>query len=98
MTVLFADTFYWIAVLNRGDAYHTAAISYPIDQSVHLLTTAWVMTETADALRQFPCASRVAPFFRRLKIEPAVQIVAHRRAYLIAASICLSSGPIKRGL
>ena len=47
MTPLFADTFYFIALLNPDDAARERAVEYSrfIEQSV---TTEWVLLELAD--------------------------------------------------
>ncbi len=47
MTRVFADTFYFLALLNRKDEAHAKAVSYSglIDK---LVTTEWVLTELAD--------------------------------------------------
>jgi predicted nucleic acid-binding protein len=49
MTPLFADTFYFIALLNPDDAAHERAVEYShlIEQSV---ATEWVLLELADGL------------------------------------------------
>lgn len=49
MTPLFADTFYFIALLSPDDAAHQKAVEYTrlIEQSV---TTEWVLLELADGL------------------------------------------------
>lgn len=49
MTPLFADTFYFIALLSPDDAAHERAVEYSrlIDRSV---TTEWVLIELADGL------------------------------------------------
>ena len=50
MKSLFADTFYFIALLNPNDEAHTAADQFAGDKSLSLVTTAWVLTELADGL------------------------------------------------
>jgi hypothetical protein len=49
MTPVFADTFYFIALLSPDDAAHERAVEYShlIEQSV---TTEWVLIELADGL------------------------------------------------
>ena len=49
MTKVFADTFYFLALLNKHDEAHPKALSYSnlIDK---LVTTEWVLTELADGL------------------------------------------------
>jgi uncharacterized protein len=50
MTRVFADTFYFLAILNAKDAAHEDAVRYSASQDIALLTTAWVLTELADGL------------------------------------------------
>ena len=49
MSRVFADTFYFLALLNQADAAHDKAVEYSklIDQ---LVTSEWVLTEVADGL------------------------------------------------
>src|SRR5207249_1572685 len=49
MTKVFADIFYFLALLNKHDEAHAKAVSYSglIDK---LVTTEWVLTELADGL------------------------------------------------
>lgn len=50
MNTLFADTFYFIALLNPNDEAHAAADQFAGDKTLSLVTTAWVLTELADGL------------------------------------------------
>jgi uncharacterized protein len=50
MTLVFADTFYFLAILNVKDAAHAKAVEFSASNKTTLLTTAWVLTELADAL------------------------------------------------
>lgn len=52
MSAVFADTFYFFALLNRADEAHFAASRFAADGSKSLLTTAWVLTELADGLAE----------------------------------------------
>jgi predicted nucleic acid-binding protein len=49
MSKVFADTFYFLALLNKKDEAHDRAVAYAalIDK---LVTTEWVLTELADGL------------------------------------------------
>jgi len=49
MTKVFADTFYFLALLNKHDEAHAKALSYS-SQIDKLVTTEWVLTELADGL------------------------------------------------
>jgi len=50
MNPVFADTFYFLALLNVKDAAHGRARQFSASQNAPLVTTAWVLTEVGDAL------------------------------------------------
>ena len=60
MNAVFADTFYFLALVNEQDSAHAAAVGY--EAPVGLITTAWVLTEVGDALS----APENRPAFLRL--------------------------------
>lgn len=72
MTSVFADTFYWIALLNAADESHAAAQAYSTDDSVRLVTTAWVLTELADGLAGTDGRSTFAALLADLRADPRV--------------------------
>ena len=50
MNPVFADTFYFLAIVHRDDASHDIARSISDQLREPILTTAWVLTEVADAM------------------------------------------------
>jgi uncharacterized protein len=50
MSGVFADTAYYLALFNPRDELHAAAVSVTSQISDSIVTTAWVLTEFADAL------------------------------------------------
>jgi hypothetical protein len=49
MNAVFADTFFFLALLNNRDEAHAKALEF--DATIRpLVTTAWVLTEVGDAL------------------------------------------------
>ncbi len=54
MTERFADTFVFLAMLNRRDRKHAAAMALLNSTSEPLVTTAWILTELADGLCAAP--------------------------------------------
>jgi predicted nucleic acid-binding protein len=50
MTPVFADTFYFLALVNVADAAHQRAVSFSQAHSLPVVTTTWVLTEVADGL------------------------------------------------
>lgn len=49
MSAAFADTFYFLALLNSNDEAHAKAVDY-VSRIAKLITTEWVLTELADGL------------------------------------------------
>lgn len=54
MTVAFADTFYFLALVNPRERRHALAVEYSRNASVALVTTAWVVTEVGNTLSRAP--------------------------------------------
>jgi hypothetical protein len=47
---VFADTFYFLALLNRRDFHHDRAVAQSRKQGLQLVTTDLIIVELADAL------------------------------------------------
>jgi predicted nucleic acid-binding protein len=50
MSAVFADTFYFLALVNPRDQAHARALQLSTSSPLELVTTAWVLTEVADGL------------------------------------------------
>ena len=50
MKAVFADTFYYLALLSPRDSAHAQAVSITRRLRSRLVTTAWVLTEVGDAM------------------------------------------------
>ena len=50
MKRVFADTFYFLALLNPRDKAHARALAYTAAFQGEMVTTAWILTELGDAL------------------------------------------------
>ena len=75
MDRVFADAFYFVALLNRADQYHTQAATAASQLRGEIVTTEWVLAEVADALAESASRHSVAPFIRDLAQDPKVKIV-----------------------
>ena len=84
MKAVFADAFYFVACLNRADQHHKKAASFASQNQRPIVTTAWVLTEVADAFAASTARDRIAGFVAALegdvntKIVPATQALFHR--------------------
>jgi len=75
MTVVFADTFYFLALLNSGDEAHAVARQFAVDKSARLLTTTWVLTELADGLAETRGRTIIVPLIRELERNPQAEVI-----------------------
>lgn len=75
MKVVFADTFYYLALLNPGDIRHQAAIEYTAAFRGRMITTAWVLTELADALARPQNRAAFLQVLSQLRADPEITIV-----------------------
>jgi uncharacterized protein len=75
MTFVFADTFYFLALLNAKDAAHARAAAFSESYDTALLTTAWVLTELADALANSRHRANFQRVLDQLQADPDSVIV-----------------------
>jgi predicted nucleic acid-binding protein len=74
--VRFADTFYFVALLEERDQYHRRVREFAEDDIGGLVTTRWVLAEVANALANSSIRVPAARFLRDLEDDPSVRIVA----------------------
>ena len=76
MNLVFADTFYYCAFLNRQDAHHEQVLRLAQSLEARLLTTGWVLTELADGLSGPRWRRGVAEVVQDAMRNPGVIFVA----------------------
>ena len=62
MKPVFADTYYYLALVNPKDVGHAKAVAFAKSATAAMAVTDWVITELADGL----CAVANRPLFARL--------------------------------
>src|SRR5689334_17504484 len=75
MTPVFADTFFFLALINSRDIAHTKALEAARARTGPLITTAWVLTEVADGLANTPDRHLFQAILADLEQEPRATIV-----------------------
>ena len=75
MKRLFADTFYFLATINRRDPIHARALSIRRELDAHCITTQWILTEVADALCVRPNRGAAIHLLRGLRQQRELTIV-----------------------
>jgi predicted nucleic acid-binding protein len=75
MNVIFADTFYFLALVNPRDAAHQKALDASERLPGPLVTTDWVLTEIADAFSHPKDRLKFLTLLDRLRGNPDMTIV-----------------------
>jgi predicted nucleic acid-binding protein len=76
MRTIFADTYYFLALLNNTDEGHPQALAFTTSYRGRLLTTPWVLTELADALAGTPQRrAKFAQTLHKLQTEPPAAVL-----------------------
>lgn len=75
MKAVFADTVYYPALLNKDDSFHVEALRLTANLSSQIITTAWVLTEVADALCRPADRKAAAEFIWSLWNHSGVEII-----------------------
>jgi len=74
MNTVFADTFYYLALLNADDEAHGRAVQLTTRHAGRLVTTAWVLTELADGLSRSSTRAVLVQFLNSLLGDPEVAV------------------------
>jgi predicted nucleic acid-binding protein len=74
LTRTFADTFFLLALFNSRDAAHERAVAESKALQGILVTTDWVLVETADALCDRKNRVKCAKFINDLRRSGQVEI------------------------
>jgi predicted nucleic acid-binding protein len=76
MSLIFADTFYFLALVNRRDVSHARAVEFGERPDLRLVTTTWVLTEVIDALSTPTHRTVAVALVRKLQNDRQVTIVS----------------------
>lgn len=97
MNAVFADTFFFLAAINPADAAHERAIDFSDNCNDPLVTTAWVITEVADALAGHSERHLFQELHESLTSDPRVEIILPDAGLFRRALVCISTGKTKTG-
>jgi predicted nucleic acid-binding protein len=82
MSAVFADTWFFLAILNRLDPGHARAVQLNRDEQRHRVTTDWVLVEVGDALARTGNRDVFANFFDWIRNHSGTTIVPATRSLL----------------
>ena len=76
MRRVFADAWFYIALLDPNDAGHPKALAACADESISgIVTTRWVLMEVANMLSTSKARRKCAAFMRDLEAAPATVVM-----------------------
>jgi uncharacterized protein len=73
--IVFADAFFYVALINRHDAYHVRAADFAGKYRGEVVTTQWVLAEVADGLAASVARRRVRSIFDQLARDRETQVI-----------------------
>jgi len=76
MRRVFADTFYFIALLSPDDQTHPKALEFSDSYDGQMVTTDWIITELADGMAPPARRRKFVNFLGMLRTDPDVFIVS----------------------
>jgi predicted nucleic acid-binding protein len=79
VTTVFADTYYYLALLNEADEDHTRVVAWTAQFAGRMITTDAVLTEVADGLSRGAGRGAAVRLIRDLLRDPAVTVVEVKR-------------------
>ncbi len=79
MRTVFADSYFFLALLNVRDEAHARAVEACRRTDQVIITTGWVITEVADGLARVLNRSTIIEFLQALKNDPEVEIILPSR-------------------
>jgi predicted nucleic acid-binding protein len=73
----FADTWFYIALLDRDDQHHRQVVEFLDAREVMFITTRWVLAEVGNALGGTALRGNVTTLLNDLERDPSTVIVKH---------------------
>jgi uncharacterized protein len=75
MRTVFADTFYFLALLDSREAFHRQASQFSSDSEVQIVTTEWILAEFGNAYADPRDRADFINLYRILIVHPRVKII-----------------------
>jgi len=96
MTRVFADSFYFFAILNPKDDAHQRALRFATERAEPIVTTAWVLTELADGLAATSRRAAFAQLVSRPHAEPGNEIMPPDEELMVRGTALYDARPDKQ--
>lgn len=97
MRTVFADTFYFLALLDTREKRHRRAFEFSRDATLQIVTTQWVIVEFGGAYSHPEDRADFVSLYRALASHPRVKIVPADSGCSNRRWISLSNGRTRAG-
>jgi len=91
MKAVFADTYYWLALINPRDQAHHEALRLSQSLGERLITTAWVLTEVGDAMCDPTNRPTFSKLLRDLASDPLTTVIPAEQKWFDRGTALFSS-------
>jgi hypothetical protein len=95
MKEIFADTFYFVALLSPVDEAYPRARAITATQRSRLVTTAWVLTELANSLSKHGLRAGFLDTLRVLRADPTAVVIEAEQRWFEAGVALYAARPDK---
>jgi predicted nucleic acid-binding protein len=95
MSTVFADAYYFIALLNPRDSGHREAVNVPVERWQRIVTTEWVLIEAGNSMSAPTSRTEFVRVLDKLKNRSNVEIVYSARELFEAGLNLYRSRPDK---
>ena len=75
MSILFADTSFFVAYLNARDKHHALALEWMSESSERIVTTEWVLAELGNFLAEGPNRRLLGSLVRAILEDERMELV-----------------------
>jgi predicted nucleic acid-binding protein len=95
MTVVFADTGFYVAITNSRDALHSRALAFIAGYSGRIVTTEFVLVEVGNFFSRASVRPAFVDLLGRIRLDPNTQIVPASAELFRAGSDLFTARPDK---
>jgi len=95
MNAVFADTFYFLALVNRKDKAHRRCVAFSQTSDHPVVTTTWVLLELGDALRRGRDRAAFSALLADIANDPDTTVLPAEQALFAKALELFATRPDK---
>jgi uncharacterized protein len=95
MNAVFADTFYFLALVNPKDQAHQKAVDFSAAFDGPIVTSTWILREVGDALSRVPDRATFLKLVNNLANDPKASLIPATQEVFEKAKALFAARPDK---